>query len=190
MKVSVPFSFCGITMLCTVKTNRASLDTPGREHLILRQKDSTHNTKDLQWRSPTRWKLEGHHKAIMWARALWPLQLRVERVQDVELHGFEEAVTFVLKYNRHNHLTTILQVSLDVTHLNERKKKTSLHVQFFIFHFKNVWMTLWRRHTMDTANLIQQPNTKAHITVSKKPLRKRRRSKGDNHSPKVMKRYC
>lgn len=28
MKVRVPFSFCGITMLCTVKTNRASLDTP------------------------------------------------------------------------------------------------------------------------------------------------------------------
>ncbi len=28
MKARVPFSFCGITMLCTVKTNRASLETP------------------------------------------------------------------------------------------------------------------------------------------------------------------
>lgn len=28
MKVRVPFSFCGIMMLCTVKTKRASLDTP------------------------------------------------------------------------------------------------------------------------------------------------------------------
>ncbi|TNN59663.1 hypothetical protein EYF80_030149 [Liparis tanakae] len=49
----------------------------------------------------------------MWTRPLWPLQLGVERVQDVELHGFEEVVTLVFKYNRHHNLTAILQVSLD-----------------------------------------------------------------------------
>lgn len=58
----------------------------------------------------------------MWTRPLWPLQLGVERVQDVELHGFEEAVALVFKYNRHHHLTAILQVPLDVVHLCGRKK--------------------------------------------------------------------
>lgn len=73
--------------------------------------------------SLTRWKLEGDGEAIVWTRTLWPLQLGVERVQDVELHGFEEAVTLVFKYNRHHNLTAILQVSLDVVYLNRRGKK-------------------------------------------------------------------
>lgn len=59
----------------------------------------------------------------MWTCPLWPLQLRVERVQDIELHGFEEAVTLVFKYNRHHNLTSILQVSLDVINLRGRGKK-------------------------------------------------------------------
>lgn len=53
----------------------------------------------------------------MWTRTLWPLQLGVERVQDIELHGLEEAVTLVFKYNRHHDLTAVLQVPLDVIHL-------------------------------------------------------------------------
>lgn len=62
----------------------------------------------------------------MWARPLWPLQLGVEGVQDIELHGFEEAVALVLKYNRDHHLTAILQVPLDVTHLDGGKDRPSL----------------------------------------------------------------
>lgn len=57
----------------------------------------------------------------MWTRPFWPLQLGVERVQDIELHGFEEAVTLVFKYNRHHHLTAILQVSLDVINLSKKE---------------------------------------------------------------------
>lgn len=66
--------------------------------------------------------MEGDGQAIMWTRPLWPLQLGVEGVQDIELHGFEEAVTLVFKYNRHHHLTAVLKISLDVVHLSKRKK--------------------------------------------------------------------
>lgn len=68
----------------------------------------------------------------MWTRPLWPLQLGVKRVQDVELHGFKEAVTLVFKYNRHHHLTAILQVALDVVHLVEGGRRKSL---FFIIKY-------------------------------------------------------
>lgn len=128
MKVRVPFSFWGITMLCTAKTNRASLDTPEEksyqtQHNFPKQLQRRY-AQTLEWRhremgtwSLTRWKLEGDGEAVMWTRPLWPLQLGVERVQDVELHGFKEAVTLVFKYNRHHHLTAILQVALDVIFL-------------------------------------------------------------------------
>lgn len=53
----------------------------------------------------------------MWTRALRPLQLGVQRVQHVELHGLQEAVALVLKYNGDHHLTPVLQVPLDVVHL-------------------------------------------------------------------------
>lgn len=59
----------------------------------------------------------------MWTRALRPLQLGVQRVQDVELHGLEEAVALVLKYNGDHHLASILQVPLDVVHLGGKKEK-------------------------------------------------------------------
>lgn len=59
----------------------------------------------------------------MWTRALRPLQLGVQRVQDVELHGLEEAVALVLKYNGDHHLTSVLQVPLDVVHLGGKKEK-------------------------------------------------------------------
>ncbi len=71
----------------------------------------------------------------MWTRPLWPLQLGVERVQDVELHGFEEAVTLVFKYNRHHHLTAILQVSLDVVHLSGGKKM-SFNIKHIYLHWE------------------------------------------------------
>lgn len=88
--------------------------------------------------SPTWWKLKWDGEAIMWTWALWPLQLRVERVQDVKLHGFEEAVTFVFKYDWHHDLTAILQVALDVIHLRGRGKrendfhKTKVNVQLLL----------------------------------------------------------
>lgn len=44
MKVRVPFSFCGITMLCTVKTNRASLDTPEKNERFVNSCKHTVNT--------------------------------------------------------------------------------------------------------------------------------------------------
>ena len=55
----------------------------------------------------------------MGASSLGPLQLGVQRVQHVELHRLEEAVTLVLKDERHHHLTPVLQVALDVAHLTE-----------------------------------------------------------------------
>ena len=61
----------------------------------------------------------------MWTRALWPLELGVERVQDVELHGFEEAVALVFKYNRHHDLTAVLKVPLDVINLRGEKFNSS-----------------------------------------------------------------
>lgn len=69
----------------------------------------------------------------MWTCPLWPLQLGVERVQHVELHGFEKAVTLVFKYNRHHNLTSILQVSLDVINLGGRKKKNSFNFSGNLF---------------------------------------------------------
>lgn len=70
----------------------------------------------------------------MWTRPLWPLQLGVKRVQDVELHGFKEAVTLVFKYNRHHHLTAVLQVSLYVVNLSGEPKMSiiSKHLQWEI----------------------------------------------------------
>ena len=55
----------------------------------------------------------------MRARSVGPLQPGVQRVQHVELHRLEEAVTLVLEDERHHHLTPVLQVALDVTHLSE-----------------------------------------------------------------------
>ena len=63
--------------------------------------------------------LEGHGEAVMGAWSLGPLQLGVQRVQHVELHGLEEAVALVLEDDRHHHLTAVLQVSLDVAHLSK-----------------------------------------------------------------------
>lgn len=54
----------------------------------------------------------------MGPRALWPLQLGVEGVEDVELHGLEEAFALVLEDDGHHHLAAVLQVPLDVVHLD------------------------------------------------------------------------
>lgn len=83
--------------------------------------DALHSEDKSRLIGHPRWELEGDGQAIMWTRPLWPLQLGVERVQDIELHGFEEAVTLVFKYNRHHHLTAILQVSLDVINLSKKE---------------------------------------------------------------------
>lgn len=62
--------------------------------------------------------LEGHGEAVVGPCPLGPLQLGVERVQHVELHGLEEAVALVLEDDRHHHLAAVLQVPLDVAHLS------------------------------------------------------------------------
>lgn len=72
----------------------------------------------LTWR-----KLKRDDEAIVRTRAFWPLQFGVQRVQDVELHGFEETVALVFKYNRNNHLAAILQVPLDVIHLENTQNR-------------------------------------------------------------------
>lgn len=111
--------------------------------------------------------MERDSEAVMWTRPLWPLQLGVKRVQDVELHGFKEAVTLVFKYNRHHHLTAILQVALDVVHLVEGGRRKSL---FLLLNTFICTRKLEEAYTVNTANLMHEPNTKAHITVSKKPV--------------------
>lgn len=69
----------------------------------------------------TWWQLEGDGEAVVRSCSVRPLQFGVERIQHIELHGLEEAVTLVLEDDRHHYFTLVLMVSLDVTDLQKRK---------------------------------------------------------------------
>lgn len=64
----------------------------------------------------------------MWAGSLRPLQLGVERVHHIELHGLDETVTLIFKDDRDHHLATVMQVPLDVTHLKRERERDEAEV--------------------------------------------------------------
>lgn len=117
----------------------------------------------------TRWKLERDSEAIVWTGAFRPLQLRVKGVQDVELHGLEEAVALVLKDDRHHHLAAILQIPLDVADLRGGEGHTTVIS----------YMLLQRRAEINRGNLTQEPNERALQESNERASRKF--TKSQNH---------
>lgn len=123
IKVRVPFSFWGMTILCTENTKRASFETPGKrcedmsEICLSPVNGALGSVAVLTW-----WQLEGDGETVVRSGSLRPLQFGVEGIQHIELHWLQEAVTLVLEDDRHHNFALILMVALDVVHLEKRKE--------------------------------------------------------------------